>query len=230
MRQYSGGHWTIAEAKHPSSLCIGINRCPFPLVILFPVIIMIIAKAKSKRENEFGAQNLRVQIRNDVHVTLKKQVMRAVVQNSRLVAVIISHLYYFTIYDRLLAILKRRDGLLKVLPHHTRSIAWYGLVLSCPLSLPTTAKRLKLYCPPQVKTFCVCYCKVFSTVSNATLKIQLRYIILRAGFRSYSRDDQQKLKLLLSDLNQIHWIGFIKRNILGFKSFKSDVPLQSYGL
>ena len=34
---YSGGQWTIAEAKLASSLCIRMNRrFPFPLCILFP--------------------------------------------------------------------------------------------------------------------------------------------------------------------------------------------------
>ena len=37
VRLYSGGQWTISEAKNESLLCIGSNRrCPFPLVILFP--------------------------------------------------------------------------------------------------------------------------------------------------------------------------------------------------
>ena len=44
-----------------------------------------------------------------------------------------------------------------------------------------------------------------------------------------SRDDHQNLKLLLIDLNQMHLIGLVERNILVFKSSKSDVPLQSYG-
>ena len=43
------------------------------------------------------------------------------------------------------------------------------------------------------------------------------------------RDDHQNLKLLLIDLNQMHLIGLVERNILVFKSSKSDVPLQSYG-
>ena len=44
------------------------------------------------------------------------------------------------------------------------------------------------------------------------------------------RDGHQNLKLLLNDLNQMHLIGLIERSILGFKSSKSDVSLQSYGL
>ena len=37
VRLYSGGQWTIAEAKLASSLCIGINRrCPFPLCYFIP--------------------------------------------------------------------------------------------------------------------------------------------------------------------------------------------------
>ena len=39
----------------------------------------------------------------------------------------------------------------------------------------------------------------------------------------------KNLKLLLVDLNQMHLIGLVERNILVFKSSKSDVPLQSYG-
>ena len=35
VRLYSGGQWTIAEAKLTSSLCIGMNRrCPFPLYFI----------------------------------------------------------------------------------------------------------------------------------------------------------------------------------------------------
>ena len=45
-----------------------------------------------------------------------------------------------------------------------------------------------------------------------------------------SRDGHQNLKLLLIDLNQMHLIGLVKRTILVFKSSKSDVSLQSYGL
>ena len=44
-----------------------------------------------------------------------------------------------------------------------------------------------------------------------------------------NRDDHQNLKLLLNDLNQMHLIGLVERNILVFKSSKSDVPLHSYG-
>ena len=47
---------------------------------------------------------------------------------------------------------------------------------------------------------------------------------------AYNRDGHQKLKLLLTDLSHIHLIGLAKRNILVFKSCKSDVSLQSYGL
>ena len=49
-------------------------------------------------------------------------------------------------------------------------------------------------------------------------------------FISVSRDDHQNLKLLLIDLNQMHLIGLVERTILVFKSSKSDVSLQSYGL
>ena len=45
-----------------------------------------------------------------------------------------------------------------------------------------------------------------------------------------SRDDHQNWKLLLIDLNQMHLIGLGERTILVFKSSKSDVSLQSYGL
>ena len=45
-----------------------------------------------------------------------------------------------------------------------------------------------------------------------------------------SRDDHQNLKLLSIDLNQMHLIGLVERTILVFKSSKSDVSLQSYGL
>ena len=44
-----------------------------------------------------------------------------------------------------------------------------------------------------------------------------------------SRDGHQNLKLLWIDLTQMHLIGLVERNILVFKSSKSDVPLQSYG-
>ena len=44
------------------------------------------------------------------------------------------------------------------------------------------------------------------------------------------RDDHQNLKLLSIDLNQMHLIGLVERTILVFKSSKSDVSLQSYGL
>ena len=44
------------------------------------------------------------------------------------------------------------------------------------------------------------------------------------------RDGHQNLKMLLIDPNQMHLIGFVKRTILDFKSSKSDVSLQSYGL
>ena len=44
------------------------------------------------------------------------------------------------------------------------------------------------------------------------------------------RDDHQNLKLLSIDLNQMHLIGLVERTILVFKSPKSDVSLQSYGL
>ena len=45
-----------------------------------------------------------------------------------------------------------------------------------------------------------------------------------------SRDDHQNLKLLSIDLNQMHLIGLVERTILVFKSSKSDVSLESYGL
>ena len=45
-----------------------------------------------------------------------------------------------------------------------------------------------------------------------------------------TRDDHQNLKLLSIDLNQMHLIGLVERTILVFKSSKSDVSLQSYGL
>ena len=45
-----------------------------------------------------------------------------------------------------------------------------------------------------------------------------------------SRDGHQNLKLLLIDLNRMHLIGLVERTILVFKSSKSDVSLQSYGL
>ena len=45
-----------------------------------------------------------------------------------------------------------------------------------------------------------------------------------------NRDDHQNLKLLSIDLNQMHLIGLVERTILVFKSSKSDVSLQSYGL
>ena len=38
------------------------------------------------------------------------------------------------------------------------------------------------------------------------------------------------LTLPLIDLNQMHLIGLVERTILVFKSSKSDVSLQSYGL
>ena len=41
------------------------------------------------------------------------------------------------------------------------------------------------------------------------------------------RDDHQNLKLLSIDLNQMHLIGLVERIILGFKSSKLDVSLQS---
>ena len=48
--------------------------------------------------------------------------------------------------------------------------------------------------------------------------------------RPINRDDHQNLKLLSIDLNQMHLIGLVERTILVFKSSKSDVSLQSYGL
>ena len=47
---------------------------------------------------------------------------------------------------------------------------------------------------------------------------------------SRSGDDHQNLKLLSIDLNQMHLIGLVERTIFVFKSSKSDVSLQSYGL
>ena len=51
-------------------------------------------------------------------------------------------------------------------------------------------------------------------------------------FADISRDGHQNLKLLLIDLhvNQMHLIGLVDRTILVFKSSKSNVLLQSYGL
>ena len=46
----------------------------------------------------------------------------------------------------------------------------------------------------------------------------------------YIMDGHQNLKLLLIDPNQMYLIGFVERTILVFKSSKSDVSLQSYGL
>ena len=46
----------------------------------------------------------------------------------------------------------------------------------------------------------------------------------------FNRDGHQNLKLLLIDPIQIHLIGLVERSILVFKSSKSDVSLQSYGL
>ena len=40
------------------------------------------------------------------------------------------------------------------------------------------------------------------------------------------RDGHQNLKLLLIDLNQMRLKGIVERNILVFKSFKSDGPLK----
>ena len=51
-----------------------------------------------------------------------------------------------------------------------------------------------------------------------------------ASSSAKSRDDHQNLKLLSIDLNQMHLIGLVERTILVFKSSKSDVSLQSYGL
>ena len=45
----------------------------------------------------------------------------------------------------------------------------------------------------------------------------------------FNRDGHQNLNLLWIDLNQVHLIGPVERNILVFKSSKSDVPLQIYG-
>ena len=45
-----------------------------------------------------------------------------------------------------------------------------------------------------------------------------------------SRDGHQNLKSLLIDLNQMHLIELVERTTLVFKSSKSDVSLQSYGL
>ena len=53
--------------------------------------------------------------------------------------------------------------------------------------------------------------------------------ILDVDVDTCCRDGHQNLKLLLIDLNQMHLIGLVERNILVFKSSKSDVPLQSYG-
>ena len=44
-----------------------------------------------------------------------------------------------------------------------------------------------------------------------------------------NRDGHQNLKLLGINLNQVHLIGLVERNISLFKSSKSDIPLQSYG-
>ena len=46
----------------------------------------------------------------------------------------------------------------------------------------------------------------------------------------FNKDDHQNLKLLSIDLNQMLLIGLVERTILVFKSSKSDVSLQSYGL
>ena len=44
VRLYSGGQWTIAEAKLASSLCIGMNRrCPFPLCYFIPSYYTLIS-------------------------------------------------------------------------------------------------------------------------------------------------------------------------------------------
>ena len=49
-------------------------------------------------------------------------------------------------------------------------------------------------------------------------------------FIAHIRDDHQNLKLVSIDLKQMHLIGLVERTILVFKSSKSDVSLQSYGL
>ena len=43
----------------------------------------------------------------------------------------------------------------------------------------------------------------------------------------YIRDGHPYLKLLLTDLSQMHLTGLVERTILVFKSSKSDVSLQS---
>ena len=55
-------------------------------------------------------------------------------------------------------------------------------------------------------------------------------ICLNTNVTCIIRDDHQNLKLLSIDLNQMHLIGLVERTILVFKSSKSDVSLQSYGL
>ena len=57
---------------------------------------------------------------------------------------------------------------------------------------------------------------------------QVKVQIVTTG--TFCRDGHQNLKLLSIDLNQTHLIGLVERTILVFKSSKSDVSLQSYGL
>ena len=70
----------------------------------------------------------------------------------------------------------------------------------------------------------ICHNYSISCKSNITLENAFVFLL------TYIRDDHQNLKLLSIDLNQMHLIGLVERTILVFKSSKSDVLLQSYGL
>ena len=66
-------------------------------------------------------------------------------------------------------------------------------------------------------------------VGKARFNVAPTYATVTYSIR-ITRDDHQNLKLLSIDLNQMHLIGLVERTILVFKSSKSDVSLQSYGL
>ena len=63
------------------------------------------------------------------------------------------------------------------------------------------------------------------------MKYQIvRLAVYMPKIYDFTNDGHQNLKLLLINLNQMHLIGLVERTILVFKSSKSDVSLQRYGL
>ena len=80
-------------------------------------------------------------------------------------------------------------------------------VLVTPLATPHLKKKKTGYAPQ---------------ITHNSRNLQLFLIAI-------TRNGHQNLNLVWIDLNQVHLIGPVERNILVFKSSKSDVPLQIYG-